>query len=183
MAVEEHGSGLSGLWDTFGGGVIVQLPWECAHRIIWRLYDGGWKPEEGAEAVGAYFVGLRAGGSIPPDIQKCLKGGGAGKPHVWSRDLGNDPQDWEDPGWVPPQGGPSAGEDAAEEGHGVKVGLPTAVQGNEGSVVVEGVDVNPPHPDYRLPIYRHLANTGALSGDGATYRSASGNEVVGAGRP
>ena len=28
--VEDHDIGLSGLLDTFGGGVIVQIPWEVS---------------------------------------------------------------------------------------------------------------------------------------------------------
>ena len=31
--MEEHGGGLSGLWETFGGVVGVQIPWEGAHSI------------------------------------------------------------------------------------------------------------------------------------------------------
>ena len=28
--VEEHDGGLLGLWETFGDGFIIQIPWEVA---------------------------------------------------------------------------------------------------------------------------------------------------------
>ena len=30
---DEHVSGLLGLWETFGGGVGFQIPWEGAHSF------------------------------------------------------------------------------------------------------------------------------------------------------
>ena len=96
--------------------------------------------------------------------------------------MGNVPQDWEDRGRVPPQGGPSAGEDAAEEGHHGQVGLPTAGRGNDGSGAGGGGDVRPPPPEYRRPVYRHSTDTGAMSGGGVTAGSAGDNEMVGSGR-
>ena len=50
------------------------------------------------EAVGADF---REGGSIPPDFQEILQGGGASDPTVWRRFMGDVPSDWEDPGRFP----------------------------------------------------------------------------------
>ena len=47
--------------------------------------------------------------------------------------MGNVPQDWEEPGRVPPKYGPPAGEHAADEGHDRQLGLPTAVLGDDGS--------------------------------------------------
>ena len=82
--------------------------------------------------------------------------------------MGNITSDWEDPGRFSPQGGPSAGKDAAEEDRGGHVDLSVTGRGNEGSGAGRGGDVRPPLPEYRRPVYRHLADTGAMSGGGAT---------------
>ena len=103
--------------------------------------------------------------------------------------MGNITSDWEDPGRFSPQGGPSAGKDAAEEDRGGHVDLSVTGRGNEGSGAGRGGDVRPPLPEYRRPVYRHLADTGAMSGGGATAggrgpggAGAGVDEMVGAGR-
>ena len=48
--------------------------------------------------MGADVEDLKARGSIPLDIRKILQGGGIYNPTVWSRDMGNFPQDRVDPG-------------------------------------------------------------------------------------
>ena len=53
-------------------------------------------------------------GVDPQDIRELLQGGGTGNPPARSRDLGNVLQDWEGPGRVPPQVGPSADKYADE---------------------------------------------------------------------
>ena len=92
---EEHGSDLSGLWETLGDGVRAQITWEEYHSIRWQLAGSGCKPEEVAEVVVADVKDIRVGGIIPPDVWEILQGGGEGKPPAQSRDLGNDPQGWE----------------------------------------------------------------------------------------
>ena len=39
------------------------------------------------------------------NLGKILQGGGSSDPTVWLRVLDDSPWDWEDHGWVPPQGG------------------------------------------------------------------------------
>ena len=45
-------------------------------------------------------------GVDPPDFEKFIQGGGSIKYTVQNGVLGDDLSDREDPGWVPPQGGP-----------------------------------------------------------------------------
>ena len=61
---------------------------------------------------------FRAGGRIPPELQELLQVGGTSGTPVWSRVMGDVTSKWEDPGKFPPQGGPLAGKDAAEEDRG-----------------------------------------------------------------
>ena len=76
--------------------------------------------------MGADVNNLGAGGIRPPDLRELLQGNGAVNPLVRIRDLGNVPQDWEDPGQVPPQVGPPDDEDVANKRHHGQVGLPTS---------------------------------------------------------
>ena len=83
----------------------------------------------------------------PQYIKEIIQGGGKGYPTVWSRDLGHDPQDWEDPWRFQPQGGPPSGGNSANAGHRGKVGLPTSGCGNGGSGVGGGGIINPLPPE------------------------------------
>ena len=60
--------------------------------------------------VGADVMNSRAGGSGPPDFGKFLQCGASSNATVRSGVLGDVPSDREDPGRVPPQGGPPAGK-------------------------------------------------------------------------
>ena len=66
---------------------------------------GVWKPKKGAEAAVAHVEDIKAGGIRTLYIRELLQDGGAGDTPVWSRYMGNTPQDLEDPGRVTPQGG------------------------------------------------------------------------------
>ena len=76
---------------------------------------------------------LRAVHITPLYIRELLQVGGTVKPPVWSIDMGNVYQDWEEPEWVPSQSGPPSGKDAVKEGHYEQVNLPTSVSDNYGS--------------------------------------------------
>ena len=69
---DEHGSGLSDLWETFGGGDSVQIPWLGDQGIGWWLAGGGSKYEDSVEAVAADFKDTWLGGVRPPDIWYLL---------------------------------------------------------------------------------------------------------------
>ena len=60
---EDHYGCLLGLRETFGGGVIIYIPWEGADSFRWRLFGSGGKFEEGAEAAGTDVEDFRAVGS------------------------------------------------------------------------------------------------------------------------
>ena len=74
------------------------------------MAGGGGEFEEIEGAVGVYVEDSRAGGSVPLYFWKFLQGGGSIDPTVWRGVLSGVPSDWEDPGRIPPQGGPSAGK-------------------------------------------------------------------------
>ena len=125
----------------------------------------------------AYFW---ARGIRPLNGQVFLQGGSASNTPVWNLILGGVPLYWEDPGQVPSQGGPLAGKGAAKEVHDKQVELSISGCGNEGSGAIGGGEAHPPTPEYRRPVYRHSADTGAKSGGGATSRGAGVDEMVGA---
>ena len=54
--------------------------------------------------------------------------------------------------------------------------------GNECSGYGGGGGVCTPFPEYHCPVYRHLADTEAMSGGGATARGAGVDEMLGSGR-
>ena len=97
--------------------------------------------------------------------------------------MGDVPSDLEDLGRFPPQGGPPSGKDAAKEVCDGQADLSAAGCGNEGSRYGGGGDVSPLLLEYRRPIYRHLAYTGAMSGSGVTIGGEGVDEMVGEVRP
>ena len=68
------------------------------------------------------------------------------------------------------------------EGRGWQVYLSAARSGYEGSGVGGGEYIRTLPSEYRLPVYRHSANTGAMSGRVETTRGVGVNEMVGTGR-
>ena len=76
-----------------------------------------------------------------------------------------------------------AGEDVAKEGNDGQVGLPTSGRSDDVNGSGGGGYVCPPPPEYLCPVYSYLVNTGDMSSDGATSRSAGDDEMVGPGRP
>ena len=74
------------------------------------------------------------------------------------------PLDCEDPGWFPPQGNLSPGNDATKDIRDSQVDLYPAVCGNEGSGTGRRGDVRPTPPEYFHREYQHSDNTGAMSG-------------------
>ena len=124
---------------------------------------------------------FRAEGIIPQDVREILQGGGARDTPVCRLIASDVPSDWEDPGRVSPQGGPSAGKGSAKEGHDKQVYLSATGSENEGSGTGGGGDIIPLPPEYRFPVYHHLADTGAMSGGGATPGGACVDEMMGSG--
>ena len=96
--------------------------------------------------------------------------------------MGDVPSDWEDPGQVPPQGVPPGDKDAVEEGHAVQVALSDYGRDNEGSGTRGGGDVFYTPLEYHFPVYRHLADTCAMSGGGEKAGGTDVDEMVGSGR-
>ena len=43
------------------------------------------------------------------------------------------------------------------------------------------MDIHPPPPEYRIPVYLHSGDTGAISGGGETAGGAGVDEMMGAG--
>ena len=121
---------------------------------------------------------FRMGGSMPLDFWELLQGSGTSDTHVWCRVMGYVPSDWEDPGRFIPQGGTWAGKDAAEEVCDRQADLSASGHGNEVSSTGEGGDVRPLPPEYRCPLYCHLADTGAISGGGETAGGADVDGMV-----
>ena len=73
--------------------------------------------------------------------------------------MGNLTQDWEDPGQFPQQGGLPDGKDSSKEEHDGQVVLTTAGQHDDGSGSGRSGYVRPLTPEYRRPVYFHLADT------------------------
>ena len=96
-------------------------------------------------------------------------------------DTGGVTSAWEDPGWFPLQGGPTAGKDAEKEERGGYMCLSAAGCGNGGNGDGGGGGVCPPLPEYCRPVYFLLADTGAMSRCGGTAGGAVVNDMVEAG--
>ena len=110
------------------------------------LTDGSRKFKEGAESVGMYVTGFRAGRSRPPDSQELLQFDVLRDTPVWRIIMGDVPSDWEDPRRIPPQGGPPDDKDSYKEGHVRKVNLCAAGHRNKGSGAGGGGGVRPLPP-------------------------------------
>ena len=80
---EYHNGRLPGLRETFGGGFMIQIPWEGSDSFVCRLEGGSSKFEEGTEALGTYVADFRAGGSRPLYGRRILQGGCASNTPVW----------------------------------------------------------------------------------------------------
>ena len=63
-----------------------------------------------------HHLGARVGGGQCSDLNHLLQFGGAGEPFVCIGDLGDDPQYWQYPWGVPPQGGLLHSRDEASDG-------------------------------------------------------------------
>ena len=61
---------------------------------------------------------FRVGGRRPPEFRELLQGGGTRYTPAWRIVIGDVTLYWEDPGRFTPQGGPTAGKDAAKEDQG-----------------------------------------------------------------
>ena len=131
----------------------------------------------------ADVANFRAGGSIPPDLRGLLQGVGTSENPVRRRVMGDVPSYWEEPRLFPLQGVLPSGKDAAKEVCDGQADLSAAGCGNEGSRSGGGGDVSPLLLEYRRPIYRHLAYTGAMSGSGVTIGGEGVDEMVGEVRP
>ena len=82
--------------------------------------------------MGISIQDFGAGGGRPLDLQQFVQGSISGEPLVWFSDLGGEPQDREDPRWIPPQDGPSSGDNVAKSEHSGAVGIPTSGHSNGG---------------------------------------------------
>ena len=87
-----------------------------------------------------------SGGVRPLNLRHFLQGDSLGKPTFWIGDLGDDPQDREDPRQIPPQGGPPSGGNATILGHGGTMGLPTSGRSNGDGGARVGGDICTPPP-------------------------------------
>ena len=92
--------------------------------------------------------------------------------------MGHESQDWEDPRWLPPQGVPSSGGNAADAVHSGQVGLTTSGCSNGGSQVGGSRDVRPPPTEYCRQVYRKSFDIGVMAGGGAAARRWGDTEVV-----
>ena len=102
-------------------------------------------------------------GIRPLEFWELLQGSGTSNNIVWRKVMGVISSDWEDYAKFPPQGGLPSGKYVDEEVHDGQVNLSAAGRGNKGSGAGGGADVSPPPPEYRRPVYRPLADTGAMS--------------------
>ena len=93
------------------------------------------------------------GGGRPLDLRKCLQGDPSVNPLVWIRDLGGEPKDMDDPWFIPPQGGPQYGGNAAEVIHVEAVGVPTSGRRDIGGGPRGGGDIFPLSPEHYRPVY------------------------------
>ena len=117
------------------------------------------------------------GGGISLEIQNLLQGGRLGKPPVWIKYLGNDPQDLAYSWCILPQGSPlSVGNAAKERQHG-EVLLPASGCSNDDSGLREGGDISFPPPEKYFPVYHDSYYTGSMSG-GRKAASGKGDTAV-----
>ena len=59
---------------------------------------------------------------------------------------------------------------------------PRVGRGNEGSGAGGDLDVRPRPPEYHRPVYRHSADTGAMSGGGAASGGMGVDDMEGSGQ-
>ena len=94
----------------------------------------------------------RAGGGGPPDLQEPLQGGGSGDPTIFLRDLGDYPQDREDPPRITPLNGKLFGGDSSKERHVGAAEIPTSGSRNRGSEDRVGGYIFSTPPDHHCPV-------------------------------
>ena len=112
------------------------------------------------------------------DLRHFLQGGSSGDPTVCLRDLGDDPQDREDPRRILPLSDqPYDGNESKKRNAGA-VGIPTSGCCNVGSgdILVGYICTTP--PEHHRLVYPNSSNTAAMYDVGTGAKSIGVNMVV-----